>query len=196
MIGFLEGQIAAKAVPLVTINVGGVGYEVQTPMSTFLALPAVGEAAHFLTHLVVREDAHLLYGFASEAERQLFRALLNVNGVGPRIALSVLSAVSVEKFGQLVQEQNVAALTKIPGVGRKTAERLVVETRDSLEKAAATGRTSAEAAARDEAHAALAALGYKPAEVERLLKSAEKGKGPRTAEELLRRALAGAVGTP
>src|ERR1700683_458893 len=132
MIGFLHGRIAAKTAPAVTVDVGGVGYELEAPMSTFLNLPPVGETVRLITHLVVREDAHILYGFATEAERRLFRNLLKVSGVGPKIALGVLSGMSVEGFARCVLGEDVATLTRIPGIGRKTAERLIIEMRDRV----------------------------------------------------------------
>ncbi|HEY3786861.1 MAG TPA: Holliday junction branch migration protein RuvA [Steroidobacteraceae bacterium] len=190
----MRGRVASKTPPQLTVEAGGLGYELEAPMSTFYLLPAVGEEVHLLTHLVVREDAHVLYAFATQDERRLFRSLIKVSGVGPKIALALLSGISVEAFAQCVQSQNVAALTHIPGIGRKTAERLVVEMRDRLgvreglggEFAPAAG-TSAEA----EAFGALVALGYRPAEATRLLKAA--GPGTQSTEELIRRALQGAV---
>ena len=124
MIGFLRGKLVFKAPPHLTVDVGGVGYDVEAPMSTFYTLPAVGSDVRLLTHLVVREDAHILYGFGTQEERALFRNLLKVSGVGPKIALAILSGVSVEGFTTCVKLKDAAALTKIPGVGRKTAERL------------------------------------------------------------------------
>ncbi len=194
MIGSLRGRISAKSPPQLTVEVGGIGYEIEAPMSTFFHLPAVGAEVQLLTHLVVREDAHVLYGFGSEAERRLFRSLIKVSGVGPKIALGLLSGISVSEFQQCVQSQDVGALTRIPGVGRKTAERLIVEMRDRLAAPELTtgapnvgGVSTAEA----EAYAALVALGYRPAEAARLLKGA--GTGTHSTEELIRRALRGAV---
>ena len=195
MIGFLRGRIVSKSPPQLTVDVGGVGYELEVPMSTFFLLPAVGEEVRLLTHLVVREDAHVLYGFATEDERRLFRSLLKVSGVGPKIALALLSGMSVEAFALCVQNQDVGALTRVPGIGRKTAERLLVEMRDRLAAvegvpgtgAALSGTPSAES----EAFEALVALGYKPAEATRLLKAV--GPGTHSTEELIRRALQGAV---
>src|SRR4029077_9655374 len=115
-----------------TVDVGGLGYELEAPMSTFFLLPAVGQEVRLLTHLVVREDAHILYAFATENERRLFRSLIKVSGVGPKIALALLSGISVEAFALCVQNQDISALTRVPGVGRKTAERLIVEMRDRL----------------------------------------------------------------
>jgi Holliday junction DNA helicase RuvA len=194
MIGFLHGRIAAKTAPAVTLDVGGVGYELEAPMSTFLNLPAVGETVHLITHLVVREDAHILYGFATEEERRLFRNLLKVSGVGPRIALGVLSGMSVEAFTRCVLGEEVSTLTRIPGVGRKTAERLIIEMRDRVTTQPATqglpGRPSG-VDPHSEAFDALVALQYKPAEATRLLKGI--GAGTHSTEELIRLALRGAI---
>jgi holliday junction DNA helicase RuvA len=194
MIGSLRGRIASKAPPQLTVDVAGVGYELEAPMSTFYHLPPAGHEVHLLTHLVVREDAHVLYGFATDAERRLFRSLLRVSGVGPKIALALLSGISVEGFAHCIQNEDIASLTRVPGIGRKTAERLVVEMRDRL--VASPGSTDAAAAPADaspesEAFGALVALGYKPAEATRLLKGV--GPGTHSTEELIRRALQGAA---
>lgn len=195
MIGSVRGRIASKTPPQLLVEVGGVGYEVEAPMSTFFLLPSVGEEVRLLTHLVVREDAHILYGFATADERRLFRSLIKVSGVGPKIALALLSGISVEGFAMCVQNQDIAALTRVPGIGRKTAERLVVEMKDRLGPPS-EGVTTATAAApglnpEAEAFGALIALGYKPAEATRLLKAA--GPGTHSTEELIRRALQGAI---
>ncbi len=161
------------------VEVGGLGYELEAPMSTFFHLPAVGEEVRLLTHLVVREDAHVLYGFATEDERRLFRSLIKVSGVGPKIALALLSGISVEAFAQCVQSEDVTALTRVPGIGRKTAERLIVEMRDRLGgrrgAARCERRCPAGASPEAEAYGALVALGYKPAEATRLLKARRSG---------------------
>jgi Holliday junction DNA helicase RuvA len=192
VIGSLHGVLARKAPPQLEIEVGGVGYELEAPMSTFYTLPPIGERVRLLTHLVVREDAHILYGFASAEERALFRSLLKVSGVGPRIALAILSGVSVAAFARCVVEPDAAALTRIPGVGRKTAERLIVEMRDRVDAAggiaAGGGVAAPPAGAEGEAFSALVALGYKPAEATQML----KGAGG-TTEERIRRALQGAA---
>jgi Holliday junction DNA helicase RuvA len=191
VIGSLAGIIALKTPPSLMLEVGGVGYELEAPMSTFYTLPAVGQSTRLLTHLVVREDAQLLYGFGSVAERTLFRNLLKVSGVGPRIALAILSGVTVDAFAQCVQAQDVSTLTRIPGIGRKIAERLIVEMRDRLVVGADPhAGTVAPVGAEAEAYSALVALGYRPAEAVRLLKSA--GTGGST-EELIRRALQSAA---
>ena len=193
MIGSVRGRIVSKTPPQLLVEAGGLGYELETPMSTFFHLPAVGEEVRLLTHLVVREDAHVLYGFGTEDERRLFRSLIKVSGVGPKIALALLSGISVEAFALCVQTGDVAALIKVPGIGRKTAERLVVEMRDRLETGGAAAASAVPLGASPEAEAfgALVALGYKPAEATRLLKAA--GPGTHSTEELIRRALKGAA---
>ena len=195
MIGFVRGKLVVKAPPHLTVDVGGVGYEIEAPMSTFYTLPAVGSEVRLLTHLVVREDAHILYGFGTQEERALFRNLLKVSQVGPKIALSILSGVSVEGFATLVKLQDPAALTRIPGVGRKTAERVLMEMKDrldALEQATVTGAVPMTPSSTEgEAWTALVALGYRPAEVTAMLKPLAGSGG--TTEELIRRALQGAV---
>ena len=177
MIGRLRGRIVSRQPPFLLLEVNGVGYEVEAPMSTFYVLPE-GEAEVTLhTHLAVREDAHILFGFAREADRTLFRALLKVSGVGGKMALGVLSGMTAEEFGQAVQAGDLAALTRLPGVGRKTAERLVVEMRDKLDRigvqAPAGGSPVAAPPARSgadqDAVSALVALGYRPPEASRLV---------------------------
>jgi len=196
MIGFVRGKLVIKAPPHLTVDVGGVGYDIEAPMSTFYTLPAVGSEVRLLTHLVVREDAHILYGFGTQEERALFRNLLKVSGIGPKIGLAILSGVSVEGFATCVKLQDAAALTKIPGVGRKTADRLLVEMRDRLDAltgAAAAGAPvmNGENRVEGEAWSALVALGYKPAEVTQMLKPFA-GSASST-EDLIRRALQGTV---
>jgi holliday junction DNA helicase RuvA len=193
MIGSLRGRILAKSPPQLTVDVGGIGYELEAPMSTFFHLPALGEDVHLLTHFVVREDAQALYGFGSEDERRLFRSLIKVSGVGPKIALALLSGISVSAFAECVQREDIAALTRVPGVGRKTAERLIVEMRDRLAapQTVATALATTAGSAESEAYGALVALGYRPAEATRLLKAV--GPGTHSTEELIRRALQGAA---
>jgi len=194
MIGAVRGRIASKTPPQLTVDVGGLGYELEAPMSTFFHLPPVGAEVSVLTHLVVREDAHVLYGFATEEERRLFRSLIRVSGVGPKIALALLSGMSVAAFTRCVQSEDVTALTHVPGVGRKTAERLIVEMRDRLAPPPAAAGAAALAAGdspEGEAYGALVALGYRPLEATRLLKAVEPGEY--TTEELIRRALQGAA---
>jgi len=191
VIGFVRGKLVVKTPPHLTVDVGGVGYDIEAPMSTFYTLPAVGADVRLLTHLVVREDAHILYGFGSQEERALFRNLLKVSQVGPKLALAILSGVSVEGFATLVKLQDTAALTKIPGVGRKTAERVLLEMKDrldALDEAKISGAMPmTPSSVEGEAWTALVALGYKPAEVTAMLKPLA-GQGG-TAEELIRRAL-------
>jgi holliday junction DNA helicase RuvA len=195
MIGFLQGKLVGRHPPQLLVDVGGVGYEIEAPMSTFYQLPETGQPIRILTHLLVREDAHVLYGFATEAERQLFRGLIKISGVGARIALAILSGISVEAFVRCVQSEDAASLTRIPGVGRKTAERLIVEMRDRLDQTGSALAQSMPAGAAgapsDEAFGALVALGYRPAEAQRLLKLVD-GKAE-TTEDLIRAALQAAA---
>ena len=201
MIGSLSGVLAFRSPPHLLLEVGGVGYELEAPMSTFYTLPPVGQPTRLLTHLVVREDAHVLYGFASVQERALFRNLLKVSGVGPRIGLAILSGVTAAAFAQAVRVEDAATLTRIPGVGRKIAERLIVEMRDRLEDPSVLGAAAVlavdarrvEPGAQAEAYSALVALGYKPIEATRLLKALGSESNALSTEELIRRALQGAV---
>lgn len=193
MIGFLRGRIVAKQPPVLLLDVGGVGYEVEAPMSTFYVLPDIGSEVTLHTHLVVREDAHLLFAFGSESERWLFRQLIKVSGVGARVALTILSGASVDQFARAVQEGDATSLTRLPGIGKKTAERLVVEMKDRLKDAVAKSPGvavsfgAAPASAPDEAFDALVALGYKPPEATRMIKGVEtEGLA---SEEIIRRAL-------
>jgi Holliday junction DNA helicase RuvA len=197
VIGFLRGRLAARQPPQLVIDVGGVGYEVEAPMSTFYGLPQVGAEVHLHTHLVVREDAHVLYGFGTDRERSLFRELIKVSGVGPRIALAILSGVTVDEFHRCVESHDVASLVRVPGIGRKTAERLVIELRDRLKGVAGeafvpgAGAGGSAGAAQAEAFAALVALGYKPPEVTRLLQKVDPSVSG--TEELIRHALRAAA---
>jgi holliday junction DNA helicase RuvA len=196
VIGFLKGRLAVKQPPMLMVDVNGVGYEMEAPMSTFYGLPAAGEPVALFTHLVVREDAHILYAFGTDGERRLFRGLLKVSGVGPKIALGILSGASVEDFLRTVEAEDVVMLTRIPGIGRKTAERVIIEMRDSVKKlsmpaAGSPKGTDPAASAQSEAFSALIALGYKPPEVVRLLKSVDAADLATT--EIIRRALKAAV---
>jgi Holliday junction DNA helicase RuvA len=199
MIGFLKGRLAAKQPPMLMVDVNGVGYELEAPMSTFYGLPGAGEPVALFTHLVVREDAHILFGFGTDSERRLFRGLLKISGVGPKIALGILSGASVEDFLRTIEAEDVAMLMRIPGIGRKTAERVIIEMRDSVQKLAAPSLGGGLAAVglgavpspQSEAFGALIALGYKPPEVTRLLKSADEPGLSTT--EIIRRALKSAV---
>ena len=189
MIGHLKGTLVAKRPPELVLEVAGVGYEIEAPMSTFYRLPETGGSLTLLTHLLVREDAQLLYGFATEAERTLFRSLLKVSGVGAKIALGILSGISAEGFRRSVFERDVPTLTRIPGIGRKTAERLIVEMADRLEPSGADLHEPihADGEAEAEARGALMALGYKPAEVSRML--AKLDTATMNSEQLIREAL-------
>lgn len=177
MIGTLRGKLVSKHAPHLMIEVGGIGYEVEAPMTTFYALPATGEEIHLYTHLIVREDAHLLFGFATEQERRLFRTLIRVNGVGAKLALTILSGMEADEFIQCIRIGDTDRLVKLPGIGKKTAERLVVEMRDRLKdwqietgsKPVATGTTRIQGNAIDDAVSALVALGYKPQEASRFV---------------------------
>lgn len=192
MIGRLKGLLVYKSPPALMIDVGGVGYELDAPMSTFYDLPEVGREVVLFTHYAVKEDAVALYGFLTEAERRLFREVQKVTGIGARIALAVLSGASVNDFARLVQTGDITALTRIPGVGKKTAERMVVELRDRAADfggaAVITGGPKAVPADPAlEAAIALQQLGYKPAEVSRLVKDAS-APGDST-EAIIRKAL-------
>ncbi len=162
MIGRLDGVLAEKSPPLVLLDVHGVGYEVQVPMSTFYGLPAIGERVRLLTQLVVREDAQLLFGFASSAERATFRELVKVAGVGPRTALAILSGLSVDELAQAVIRQDGARLVKVPGIGKKTAERLLLELKGRVGAELAPSGVAAATASDAQADIAqaLQALGY------------------------------------
>lgn len=203
MIASIRGTLVSKQAPEIVIETGGIGYALEVPMSTYFRLPAVGTEASLLTHFLVREDAQLLYGFADAEERDLFRSLLKVSGVGARIALAILSGISVEGFRQCVAFEDTAALIKVPGIGKKTAERLIYEMRDKLDAPAVAapaatkavgGSAPATADGRAEAFHALIALGYKDAEVRRLLKSVEGTGDAESAEDYIRLALRQAAG--
>ncbi|MBI4988727.1 MAG: Holliday junction branch migration protein RuvA [Rhodocyclales bacterium] len=174
MIGRLTGILVEKNPPQITLDVAGVGYEVDVPMSTFYHLPAAGEKVTLHTHLAVREDAHQLFGFASEAERAAFRQLLKISGIGARTALSVLSGLSVAELAQAVAAQETGRLTKIPGIGKKTAERLLLELRDRMKGIAAVAPAAAQTASNDILNALLA-LGYNEREAQAALKALPAG---------------------
>jgi len=191
MIGSLRGRLVFKQAPQIVVECGGVGYEVEMPMSTFLDLPETGTDLFLYTHLLVREDAQILYGFATNDERLLFRTLLKVNRVGAKMALGVLSAMTANDFRRCVEYEDTTTLSKIPGVGKKTAERLIIEMRDRIDKVlpVAAGATplGAEANARSEALDALVSLGYKPNEVNKLIGKLDTDD--MSAEDIIRRAL-------
>lgn len=199
MIGRLRGKLLEKQAPHVLIDVQGVGYEVEVPLTTYFQLPALGDEAVLHTHLIVREDAHILYGFAGESDRALFRDLIKVNGVGAKLAAAILSGIAVDDFVRCVRDNDVARLTRLPGVGKKTAERLVMEMRDRLKaKAEGLSLTKAETAvgaappastAVNDAISALVVLGYKPPDASRMvLRIDTEGL---ECEEIIRRALQG-----
>ncbi len=199
MIGRLCGQILAKHPPQLVLDVGGVGYELEAPMSTFYELPPVGETVTLVTHLVVREDAWALYGFLHERERALFRALLKVTGVGARMALAILSGMETARFIQCIEQEDLAALIRLPGIGKKTAERLILELRDRLDGLASptvadeglaparSPRETSEEPALADAVSALIALGYRPADAQRMARAAADVYT--TAEDIIRAAL-------
>ncbi|KAA0995722.1 Holliday junction branch migration protein RuvA [Pseudomonas sp. ANT_J12] len=205
MIGRLRGTLAEKQPPHLILDVNGLGYELEVPMTTLYRLPSVGEPLTLHTHLVVREDAQLLYGFASKRERDFFRELIRLNGVGPKLALALMSSLEVDELVRCVQSQDTSALTKVPGVGKKTAERLLVELKDRF-KAWETvpamfalvpnqpGGPDAPAStvtAESDAISALVSLGYKPQEASKAITSIkEKGL---SSEDLIRRALKGMI---
>ncbi len=193
MIGRIQGVLLEKNPPQLLVDCGGVGYDVEVPMSTFYGLPATGQRITLLTHLVVREDAHLLYGFGTESERRAFRQLLKISGVGARTALAVLSGMSVAELAEAVTLQESGRLTRVPGIGRKTAERLLLELKDKLgaELAAPLAVNRAAPAAADVLHA-LIALGYSEKEAVGVVKQLPEGlsvaDGIRQALKLLSKA--------
>jgi len=200
MIGRLRGLLAWKQAPTLLIDAHGVGYELEASLTTFQSLPEVGAEVVLLTHLVVREDAHALYGFANAAERSLFRHLIRVTGVGPRLALLILSGMSVAAFAHCVREGNATALTRLPGIGKKTAERLILELRDRIGEsglepittALPDGRTGVAAVnPLDDAISALVALGYKLPEASRMVQSLETAE--LSSESIIRLALQASV---
>jgi len=193
MIGFLRGVLAHKAPPFLLVDVNGVGYELEVPMSTMFRLPELGSLVELRTHLVVREDAQTLYGFSSEEERGLFRSLMKVNGVGAKLALTILSGISVDGFAQCVRNEDKATLVRLPGVGRKTAERLILDMRDRIDATLPAGKDGVSMPAdigsmpRSEAFNALSSLGYKPGEAQKMLDAVETDG--QTTEDILRQVL-------
>ena len=193
MIGRIQGVLLEKNPPQITVDCAGVGYEIEVPMSTFYGLPATGQRVMLLTHLVVREDAHLLYGFGTDSERRAFRQLLKISGVGARTALAVLSGLSVAELAEAVALQETGRLTRIPGIGKKTAERLLLELKDKLgaELAAPVAVNRAAPAANDVLHA-LVSLGYSDKEAVAVVKQLPDGlsvtDGIRQALKLLSKA--------
>lgn len=201
MIGFLRGKLVHKAPPLLVLDVQGVGYEIEAPMTTFYDLPLVGGEIILHTHLVIREDAHSLFGFLKEADRALFRTLIKVNGVGPKLALTILSGQSAEEFQRCIQDNDTQALVRLPGVGKKTAERLVIELRDRLPELATPAASGGDSPAKaptpvaahpkQEAISALCSLGYKPIDASKMVQAINAdGK---TCEDIIRLALQGTL---
>lgn len=198
MIGRIMGILALKQAPEVLVDVNGIGYEVQLPMSCFFQLPELGQEVSLITHFVVREDAQLLYGFITQQERALFRELIKVNGIGPKVALAIMSNLSAGQFVAAIEQDDITALTRCPGVGKKTAERLLVEMKDRLknlmiqpenkaEESQAEQYSTTQEAVGEEAISALVALGYKPALAQKVIKKLE-GEA-QTSEQLIRLAL-------
>jgi Holliday junction DNA helicase RuvA len=198
MIGFLRGKIASKTPPQLVLDVQGVGYEIEAPMTTFYELPVLGEEVTLHTHLVVREDAHQLFGFLREADRLMFRALIKINGVGPKLALTILSSQTAESFQLCIQNNDTQALIKVPGIGKKTAERLLIEMRDRLPDLGATGMGGVKISQslpintpKQEAISALCSLGYKPADASRMVQAV--ASDDKSCEDIIRAALQSAV---
>ena len=194
MIGFLRGILLSKLPPDLLLDVQGVGYELEAPMSTFYDLPGEGEETALFTHLVVREDAQLLFGFSDVGQRQLFRSLLKINGVGPRVALAILSTLSASQFVQCVKNQDALTLTSVPGIGKKTAERMLIDMRDRVDGLEAVGDSSSSSGANvvvqnpiEDAMGALIALGYKAADASRAVRAVESDSPDR--DDLIRNAL-------
>lgn len=199
MIGFVRGILAHKEPPFLIVDVNGVGYEIEAPMSTIFCLPEVGEKVQLATHLVVRDDHQTLFGFHTEDERRLFRNLIKVSGVGAKLALTILSGISVAGFVQCVQTEDKAALIRLPGIGRKTAERLILDMRDRVGSAAGAGAIGGAAiggtessSARIEAFNALVSLGYRQGEIQKMLDEVAIDAGTRT-EDILRSVLRAAA---
>lgn len=201
MIGRLRGVLAEKQAPLVLIDVQGVGYEVSAPMSTFYVLPDLNQNVTLLTQLIVREDSQTLYGFASEDERSLFRSLIRVNGVGAKLALAILSGISTAEFIQCIEHEDTSMLVRLPGVGKKTAERLIIEMKDRIKElecrttAPMPDTAASPAQANDaigDAVSALVALGYKAPDASRMIRQV-KNMSSFSSEELIRQALQAAV---
>jgi len=199
MIGFIRGKLFSKTPPQLVVDVQGVGYEVEAPMTTFYDLPALGEEVQLFTHLVIRDDAHILFAFSTESDRKMFRALIKVNGVGPKLALTILSGQSAEEFHRCIHDNDVQALVRLPGIGKKTAERLIIEMRDRLpdsiessESGQSVSITQIQVNPKQEAISALCALGYKPQDASKMVQNiAQEDK---TCEDIIKLALQGAAG--
>ncbi|MDX5151796.1 MAG: Holliday junction branch migration protein RuvA [Acidiferrobacterales bacterium] len=196
MIGRIHGILLQKEPPAMLVDVGGIGYELEAPMTTFYDLPPTGSEVTLHTHLVIREDAHLLFGFSRLSQRSLFRNLLKVNGIGPRVALAILSGMNEDEFALCISSEDVTRITKVPGIGKKTAERLIVEMRDKVEAGdVALPAVSSSTALTDptsEAVSALMALGYKGNEASRLVRNVS-GEDL-TTEDIIRQALRNIAG--
>ncbi len=194
MIAFLRGKLVVKAPPVLVLDVLGVGYELEAPMTTFYDLPAIGTEIMLYTHLSIREDAHSLFGFANEADRTMFRSLIKVNGVGPKLALTILSGQSAEQLHRCIHDNDTLALMRLPGVGKKTAERLIIEMRDrlpQLEDSISAAITPIMGNAKQEAVSALCSLGYKPLDANKMVQGIHtEGK---SCEDIIRMALQGAI---
>ena len=191
MIARLEGELLDKQAPCVLIDVNGVGYEVNVSLNTLVSLPEIGANLALLTHFVVREDAQTLYGFISSRERELFRALIKVNGVGPKMGLGILSGMTVDEFSTAVFSEDIGLLVKLPGVGKKTAERLVIEMRDIIDSVGLTSAIDSSNENKDvrlEAEGALISLGYKQQDVSKIMSKLDL-KSVSTAEDIIRLAL-------
>ncbi len=210
MIGRLKGELIEKLPPQLVVDVNGVGYEVEASMNTFYRLPETGKQVTLFTHFVVREDAQLLYGFYDREERSLFRTLIKANGVGPKLAITILSGISTSEFVRCVNDGDTASLVKLPGVGKKTAERLIVEMKDKIKALGLEPSADFQLSAADgpdmasfepvtdhraEAESALVALGYKPVQASKSISQAHKTLGAdASSEELIRVALRSMVG--
>ena len=199
MIGFLRGKLVYKSPPFLVLDVQGVGYEIEAPMTTFYELPAINQDITLHTHLVVREDAHILFGFSKESDRALFRTLIKVNGIGPKLALTILSGQSAEEFHRCIHDNDTLTLVRLPGVGKKTAERLVIEMRDRLPdlsnsfmiRTDISGSATLLSNPKQEAISALCSLGYKPLDASKMVQNITiEGK---CCEDIIRLALQGAA---
>jgi len=198
MISRLTGLLAAKRAPQILIDCNGVGYEADVSMTTFYQLPEVGQQVAVWTHLLVKDDSHSLVGFIAEAERRLFRQLIRINGVGPKMALAILSGTDERQFALCIANSDVAMLTRLPGVGKKTAERLIIEMRDKIDDliqdSPGVPLVAGEQGAVSEAVEALQALGYKPADAEKMISRAQQqGDGQGSAAQLIKAALQASV---
>ena len=196
MIGFLRGKLVSKTPPQLVIDVQGVGYEVEAPMTTFYDLPTIGEELKLFTHLVVREDAHILFAFSTESDRMMFRTLIKVNGVGPKLALTILSGQSADEFHRCIHDNDVQALVRLPGIGKKTAERLIIEMRDRLpdisdlsDQQATSNNYQVVNNPKREAISALCALGYKPLDANKMVQNIPQED--KSCEQIIKLALQG-----